>query len=97
MATTLNDLLAAMEWPMFEKGLGRYMTPLRAFANAAGGSGITGVTTFGALDLSDAADVAQAATGATGITPVPFGFANSGAGRVPGSTGTQQPNADFRR
>ena len=73
MALLFSDLVNSLEWYFAEKGLGRQHAALKAFSNAAVGSGFSsvpaGVTTFGDIDLTDATHVDQTPTGITGLVP----------------------------
>jgi hypothetical protein len=90
---TFEARLDAYQWLFAEKGLQRFWTELKAFANAAAGSTVTlPDARFGLLDLSDPADVAQAPTGVTGITPSPPSFPNPGRDRI----SETQPHNGFR-
>lgn len=64
---TLNAWLAAARWAFMEKGMQKYWTDMKAFANAATAG--TMPASFGLIDMTSATNVGQGATGRTGIVP----------------------------
>lgn len=63
---TFNAWLLAARWIFVERGMSKWFTDLKAFANATVG---TAPATYGAVDFLNGTHIGQSATGRTGIVP----------------------------